>query len=169
MAELVLVCAIARNGVIGGGNQLLWRLPSDLKRFRMLTWGKPLIMGRKTFASIGRALPGRETIVLTRDQGFCVPGVHVAHDLASALQLGQSRAAAMGADEIILAGGAELYAALLDKVVRMHLTEVDMTPQGDAFFPAIDPAKWQETARHSPTPDPRDAATYHYVDYKRRD
>ena len=168
MAELVIVAAVARNGVIGGGNQLLWRLPSDLKRFRTLTLGHPLIMGRKTFASIGKPLPGRETIVVTRDHGFAVPGVHVADSIAAAMRLGQERASAMGVTRVILAGGGELYRALMGFAARLHITEVDLAPQGDAVFPAIDPALWREIARHKPEPDARDAAAFEFVEYARR-
>ncbi len=107
---LVLVAAVARNGIIGAKGGLPWRLSSDLKRFKALTWGKPLVMGRKTFESIGRALPGRETIVVTRDPAFAPSGVLVAHNLDAALDLAAERASAMGADEIIIGGGGEIYA-----------------------------------------------------------
>src|SRR6201996_6394068 len=102
---LVLIAAVARNGVIGANGGLPWRLSSDLKRFKALTLGKPLVMGRKTFESIGRALPGRETIVVTRDPEFAPSGVLVAHGLAAALDLAANRASALGADAIIIAGG----------------------------------------------------------------
>ena len=165
---LVIVAAVARNGVIGGDNRLLWRLPSDLKRFRALTWGRPLIMGRKTFASIGRVLPGRETIVLTRDAGFVAAGVHVAHSIAQALELAAVRAVAMGAGEIILAGGAELYAALLMRAERLQITQVDLAPAGDAHFPAIDPLYWRETDRVAPPPETGDETGFAFVTYQRR-
>lgn len=147
MAELIIVAAVARNGIIGGANQLLWHVPADLKRFRALTMGKPMIMGRKTFASIGRPLPGRETIVVTRDRDFAVPGVHIVHEIAEALTLAEVRAQAMGTAEMILAGGGELYAALIQEAARLHMTEVDVAPEGDTLFPAIDPALWCETSR----------------------
>lgn len=168
MIELVIVVAIARNGVIGGDNRLLWHLPGDLQRFRELTWGKPIIMGRKTYASIGRVLPGRETIVVTRDSGFAAPGVQVAHDIAPALALGRVRAQAMGASQVILGGGGEIYAAMIGQADRLHVTEVDLIPNGEARFPAIDPALWQEVARLHPAPGPRDAAGYQFVEYARR-
>ena len=109
-APLLLIAVAAQNGVIGAGDRLLWRLSSDLKRFKALTLGKPLVMGRKTFQSIGRPLPGRETIVVTRDRDFTPDGALVAHDLDAALALAEARAAAMGADAIVIAGGGELYA-----------------------------------------------------------
>ena len=164
---LVLVAAVARNGVIGGGNQLPWRLSSDLKHFRAITWGKPLLMGRKTFASIGRPLPGRETIVLTRAADFRADGVFVAHDLGSALELATERGRAMGAKEIILAGGGELYAQLIGRAARLAITEVDLAPEGDAYFPAIDPAIWREVARQAPGSVPGDEAAFAFVDYAR--
>ena len=165
---LVVVAAVARNSVIGGGNQLLWRLPSDMKHFRALTMGRPMIMGRKTFASIGKALPGRETIVVTRERSFTAAGVHAAHDIAAAQSLGQSRALAMGAPEVVLAGGAELYAAMLGQAARLHITEVDLAPEGDAVFPPIDPARWREVARRFPIRAPGDEAAFCFVEYARR-
>ena len=172
-APLAIVAAIAQNGVIGAANRLPWRLSSDLKRFRALTMGKPLLMGRKTFQSIGRALPGRETIIATRRHDFdrrrdAGKGVHIAHDLDAALALAQARAAAMGADEIILAGGADLYEALIDHVQRMHLTFVDLAPEGDVRFPAIDWSHWVEERRIRPQPQPNDDATFTFVDFRRR-
>jgi dihydrofolate reductase len=167
---LAIVAAIGRNGVIGNGDQLPWRLPSDLRRFRALTLGKPLLMGRKTFQSIGRPLPGRETIVATRQRGFLAPagGVHVAHDLDAALTLAQARAAAMGADEIIVAGGGDLYAALLPRVDRMYLTLVDLCPPGDVRFPAIDSANWIEDVRDEQPPGPGDEASFAFRVLRRR-
>lgn len=174
-APLAIYAAIAQNGVIGDHDRLPWRLPSDLKRFRALTMGKPLLMGRKTFQSIGRALPGRETIILTRDRDFDpasvsgeAQGVHVAHGLEAALALAQARAAAMGADEIILAGGADLYKDLIGRADRMHLTLVDANPPGDVRFPTIDWSHWSEAQRIRPRPDVRDETTFTFVDFHRR-
>ncbi|MGO9674778.1 MAG: dihydrofolate reductase [Methylocella sp.] len=168
-APLAIVAAIGRNGVIGADERLPWRLPSDLKRFRALTLGKPLLMGRKTFQSIGRALPGRETIVVTRERGFAaLPGVvHVAYDLDAALALARARAEAMGAAEIILAGGGDLYAALLPRVDRMYLTLVDLSPPGDVRFPPFDAAQWIEAARVEPKPIPADEAAFTFVELRR--
>lgn len=166
--RLVLVAAVARNGAIGGDNALPWRLPTDLKHFKAVTLGKPLIMGRKTFESIGRPLPGRETIVVTRDSAFRAPeGVHVAASPQAALELARARAQAMGANEIILAGGAQIYAALLDKVDRLRITHVDLAPAGDAFFPAIDWTQWRETASETPERAEKDDATCRFVIYDR--
>ena len=172
---LAIVAAVAENGVIGDGRGLPWRLPSDLKHFREVTMGKPLLMGRKTFESIGRALPGRETIVITRDRAFDlsrgggqVKPVHVAHELDAALALAQVRAYAMGAEEVILAGGGKLYESLIGHAERMHLTFVDIAPRGGVRFPAIDWSNWLEVRRVRPRPTAKDEATFAFVDFDRR-
>jgi len=165
---LLIVAAVARNGVIGANNRLLWRLSSDLKRFKALTMGKPLLMGRKTFESIGRALPGRETIVVTRDAAFVRVGALVAHSLEAALALAAERAAAMGADEIIVAGGGEIYAQSLGRADRLAITEVALEPEGDARFPPIDPGEWREVRREPGERGPRDETDFVFVDYVRR-
>jgi dihydrofolate reductase len=166
---LALVAAVARNGVIGADNGLVWRLSSDLKRFRALTWGKPLITGRKSFVSIGRPLPGRETIVVTRDPGFASAGARTAHDIDAALSLAEEIARQMGADEIIIAGGGEIYRQTIDRADRLFITEVDLAPEGDAHFPAIDSARWREVARERGVRTERDEADFTYVDYVRRE
>lgn len=165
---VVLVVAVGRNGVIGGDGRLPWRLPSDLQRFKAITMGKPMLMGRKTFETIGKPLPGRETIVLTRDPAFAAPGVLAARDLPQALALADARGRAMGACEIVVAGGGELYRQTLNHASRLDVTQVDLAPAGDATFPAIDPAVWVETSR---TPHPRgekDDAAFTVVVYERR-
>jgi dihydrofolate reductase len=165
---LVGVVAVADNGIIGQGNALPWHISADLKRFRALTLGKPLIMGRKTFASIGRALPGRETIVVTRDAKFVPPpGVFVASTIDAALQLAAARADALGASEIIVAGGGEIYAALLDRIDLLHMTFVHCTPAGDAFFPPIDWSNWREVSREGHLPQAGDSAGYTWATYIR--
>lgn len=166
---LALIVALAENGVIGKGNGLPWHVSSDLKRFRALTMGKPMIMGRKTFQSIGRALPGRETIVVTRDAAFAPPaGVHCAGTIDAALELAAARATAMGADEIMLAGGSEIFAALIDRVDRMYVTFIQGSPPGDAFFPSIDWSQWQEVRREEHLPQKGDDAAFSFVDLIRR-
>jgi dihydrofolate reductase len=164
---LVLVAAVARNGVIGANGGLPWRLSSDLKRFKALTWGKPLVMGRKTFESIGRALPGRETIVVTRDAAFASSGVFVAHDLNAALDLAAERARDMGVGEIIIGGGAEIYAQTIARASRLFITEVALDAEGEARFPAIDPREWREIGRETGERGPRDDADFAFVDYER--
>jgi dihydrofolate reductase len=165
---LVLVAAVARNGVIGANGGLPWRLSSDLKRFKALTWGKPLVIGRKTFESIGRALPGRETIVVTRDPAFAPSGVLAAHDLDAGLDLAIERARAMGADEIIIGGGAEIFAQTIALGSRLCITEVALDAKGETGFPPIDPLKWREMRRETGERGPRDDADFAFVDYERR-
>src|SRR6204780_5218394 len=144
---VVLVAAVARNGIIGANGGLPWRLSSDLQRFKALTWGKPLVMGRKTFESIGRALPGRETIVVTRDPTFALSGVFVVRNLDAALDLASERAQAMGTDEIIIGGGAEIYAQTIARASRLFITEVTLDAEGEARFPPVDPHEWREISR----------------------
>jgi len=158
MSRIAIIAAVARNGVIGAQGGMPWRLSSDLKRFRALTWGKPLIMGRKTFDSIGRPLPGRRVIVVTRSAAL---DVETAPDLATAL------AKAEGADEIMIGGGGEIYALALPRVERLYLTEIDSEPQGDVLFPALDPAQWQEIHREQGVRGPRDDCNFDFVDYSR--
>lgn len=165
---LVLVAAVAKNGVIGGGNKLLWRLSSDLKRFKAVTWGKPMIMGRKTYESIGRPLPGREIIVVTRDAAFKPDGVHVVHSLEAAIDLATACAAGLGANEIIVAGGGDIYAQVMDRAQRLDITHVDVAPQGDAHFPQIDPARWSVVSREDHKAGPNDDADFSVCVYEAR-
>jgi len=166
---LVLIVAVARNGVIGGDNRLLWRLKGDMAHFRRITMGKPMIMGRKTFDSIGKPLPGRETIVLTRDPAYRQEGVLVAPDLPAALRLAEAAADRLGADEIVIAGGGEIYRQTLDKAVRIEITEVALEPDGDTYFPEMDPGAWRETRREPHLADRQagDEADYVFVTYDR--
>ncbi len=164
---LAIIAAVARNGVIGGNNRLLWKLRSDMNHFRAITMGKPMIMGRRTWDSIGRPLPGRETIVVTRDPAFRAEGAHVAHDPQAAVALAEELAKGLKAPEIIVAGGGELYRLLLDQCAALHITEVDLAPEGDAFFPTIDPTQWREMGRTAPDSGPGDEAGFSFVDYVR--
>ena len=165
---VALIAAVARNGVIGSTGALPWRLASDLKHFKTATLGKALVMGRKTFQSIGGPLSGRTIIVVTRDRAFTAEGVSVAGDVEQALTLARSAANAAGADEIIVAGGGEIYAQTIDRASRLHVTEVDLAPSGDARFPAIDPAVWREVSRRKGERGPRDEADFAFVEYERR-
>ena len=165
---LILVAAVARNGVIGGDNRLLWKLRSDMRHFRSLTMGKPLIMGRKTYDSIGQPLPGRETIVVTRGSATFTPGVHVAPTLEAALAIARARAVAMGAGAVIVAGGAEIYKALIAVCDRLEITEVDLSPEGDAKFPTIEPSEWREVSREAHLPAEGDEVSFTFVAYERR-
>lgn len=139
MADLVFIFARAANGVIGREGDLPWHLPADLKRFKALTMGKPMIMGRKTFDSFPRPLPGRRHIVLTRDRTWRAEGAEVVHSVEEAL-------ATAGSGEVVVIGGAEIYALLLDKATRMVLTEIHADFEGDTVIPSPGP-EWREIAR----------------------
>jgi dihydrofolate reductase len=165
---VTIVVAAAENGVIGRDNGLVWRLKSDLRHFRSLTLGRPLILGRKTFDSIGKPLPGRETIVLTRDEAFAVPGVHVARDPDEALALGQAVATRMGADSVAIGGGGQVYELLLPRTDRIHLTRVATAPEGDVHFPAVDTAAFRLVSREDHPAGPDDEFAFSYLDYVRR-
>ncbi|MCA1998472.1 MAG: dihydrofolate reductase [Hyphomicrobiales bacterium] len=170
MAEpaIVLVAAVARNGVIGRDNRLLWRLKSDMRHFRALTMGRPVIMGRRTYESIGAPLPGRRIIVVTRDPAWHAEGVAAAPAPEAALALARIVAAETGGAEIIVAGGAEIYAAFLGMADRLEITEVDLAPEGDAVFPAIDTTLWREESRVSGVKTADDEAAFAFVRYARR-
>lgn len=165
MRPLVIVAAIARNGAIGRNNALPWTMPGDLARFRELTVGRPMLMGRRTFEAIGRNLPGRESIVLTRRPTVAAAGVHHVADLDAALAIADDRAAVMGAGEIALVGGTALFAGLMPRCARLALTFVDCAPEADTFFPPIDPYRWREAARVYPPRHPDDEADCVFVDY----
>ena len=149
-----IVVAVAANGVIGRDNEMPWHLPDDLRHFKALTLGRTLLMGRRTFDSIGRPLPGRRTVVLTRQRDWSHPGVEVIHTLDDARTLLRS-------GNVVLAGGGELYAELLDEIDTLELTEIYREVDGDARFPDVDPAIWRETAR-----DEQDG--FAWVSYRRR-
>lgn len=140
--RVVLVAAVARNGVIGDGPDIPWRLPGEQRLFKGLTWGHILVMGRATYDSIGRPLPGRTTIVLTRSPDWSAAGVLVAHDLTSALALADSLDG-----EVMVVGGGQVYAAALPFADEQVISEVDLEPAGDAFYPAFDRTEWTETSR----------------------
>lgn len=139
---ITLIAAVARNLVIGDAGGLPWHIPGDLPRLKRLTMGHVLVMGRKTFDSIGRPLPGRTTIVVTRQPGWHADGVEVAHTIPAALEC----AARLG-DQVFVMGGGEIYTQALDVADRMELTEVDAAPQGDTHFPPVDWSRWHEVAR----------------------
>lgn len=157
---LTLVAAKARNGVIGINNTLPWHLPEDLKHFKAVTLGKPVLMGRKTYDSIGRPLPGRRNIVITRQSDWQADGVDVAHSLEQALLM------ADGVPEVCLIGGADLYRQAMALADALRLTEIDADFDGDACFPEVSTAAWQEVARSSFTSDK--GLQYAFVDYQRK-
>lgn len=166
-AHLVMVVAVAENGVIGRQGDLPWRLSSDLKLFRRLTLGKPLIMGRKTFESIGKPLDGRDTIVVTRNPDFDAAGTLVADSFEAALRLGRDCAGARGADEIAVIGGAQIYRAAMPYTDRIYLTRVHAAPEGDTVFPGLAEADWREAAREPFAAGPKDDHDFTLVTLER--
>ncbi len=155
-ARVSLIVAVAENDVIGRGGALPWRIPSELKEFRRLTMGKPLIMGRRTFASLGRPLDGRDNIVLTGDPDFAPKGVFVARSFEDAVTLARDRARDRNVDEIIVLGGAEVFATALPLANRIYRTIVHARVDGDTVFPPFDPNQWHLVSRAPGSLDPRD-------------
>jgi dihydrofolate reductase len=143
MADVVGIAAVARNGVIGDGRNIPWHISEDLRRFKRLTLGHVLIMGRKTFDSIGRPLPGRTTFVITRDRMWRGDGVRAVPSVDEAIQLARD----LDSETIFVAGGGEIYRAAWDHLVRLEITEVDLEADGDVTFPPIPAAEWEETDR----------------------
>src|SRR4051794_6560329 len=161
--ELVGIAAVARNGVIGADGDIPWRIPADWRRFKALTTGHVLVMGRKTYDSIGRPLPGRTTVVVTRDRRWRGDGVLAVPSVEEALAL-----AAHGEPEVVwVAGGGEVYAATWDRLDRLELTEVDAEPPGSVRLPPVDPQVWRETAREEHEPA-QGVPGYAFVSYLRR-
>jgi dihydrofolate reductase len=165
--DIIIVAAVSENGVIGRGNALPWRLKSDMAHFRSATMGKPVVLGRKTFQSIGKPLAGRTTIVISRDDNFSAPGIVVAPSFESALATARGDALRRKANAIIVAGGADIYGQALPFATRLVITEVHKRVEGDGRFPAIDSKLWRETARSAQKPGPQDEAEFAFVTYQR--
>jgi len=166
--HLVLVAAVADNGVIGRAGVLPWRLKSDMQHFRRLTMGKPVVMGRKTYLSLTRTpLPGRTNIVLSTDPAFAAPGVVVAGSFGAALACARGDALRRGADAIMIIGGADLFAQAMPLADRIELTRVHLRPQGDVMMPAIPPGDWREVARREFPAGPHDEASFTVLSYER--
>jgi dihydrofolate reductase len=166
--SIAMIAAVARNGVIGTHGAIPWRLPSDFAFFKRTTMGKPLIMGRKTFDSIGKPLPGRTNIILTRQPGYRPDGVLVVGELATALERAVEIAAGAGVDEVMIGGGAELYREAMPLADRLYVTHVELSPEGDAIFPPIDPGIWAIEAEPDVPGSERDNAEFRVRIYKRR-
>ena len=166
--KIVLVAAVGNNGVIGRAGGMPWRLKSDLQHFKRLTLNKPVIMGRKTYVSVGKPLPERTNIVITRDANFSAPGVVTAPNFEAALALAREDADRRGSDEIMVIGGSEVFAAAMPLADRLEITHVHSDTQGDVTFPPIDPALWQETARSEHRAGPHDEAAFAVTVYARR-
>ncbi|MBA3022518.1 MAG: dihydrofolate reductase [Gammaproteobacteria bacterium] len=157
-----LIVAMAQNRTIGVNNTLPWRCPEDLKHFKALTMGHHMIMGRKTFDSIGKPLPGRTTVIVTRNDALKVEGCLVAHSLPDAIKLSTND------DEVFIVGGAEIYAQALPLADTLYITEIQQDVDGDAHFPAFNRNAWQETAREVRNQTEPQALQYHFVTYRRR-
>ena len=155
-----IIVAVAKNGVIGKNNTLPWHLPEDLKRFRALTTGHHIIMGRKTYESLGRLLPGRTTVIVTRNQGYQLEGALVAYSLEAAMALCKND------NEAFLIGGAELYQTGIKLANKLYLTEIDLDIAGDAFFPEFDESEWQEISREAHAS--AQGLSYRYITYIRK-
>jgi len=160
--HIALVAAMGRNRVIGLGNRLPWHLPADMRHFRTLTLGKAILMGRKTYESIGKPLAGRTNIVVTQDRRFHPAGVQVAHSIDEALALTQDER------EVMVIGGASFYGQLLPRARRLYLTQIDHAFEGDAFFPAWEPADWREAAREDHGADDANRYPYSFITLERR-
>ncbi len=164
MAETLvsLIVAMARNGVIGRDNALPWRLAEDLRRFKAATLGKPILMGRKTFESIGHALPGRTNLVLTRNRSWTAPGAVVVHSVEAALAL------AGDAAELVVIGGAEIFRLVMPFARRIYLTHVHAEVPGDTYFPAFDPTQWLDVECVERAADERNTYPVTFVTLERR-
>ena len=166
--EIVLMVAVAENGVIGSKGTIPWRVKSDVLRLKAMTMGKPVVMGRKTFESLPRRLPGRTNIVVTRDPDFRAAGAVVTSSFADARAIALGDALRRSATEIAVLGGAEIYAQWMGVADRLEVTEIHARPEGDTRFPPIDPADWDEVARERHSAGGDDSADYSYVTYRRR-
>ncbi len=166
--EVVLIVAVADNGVIGFRGAIPWRLKTDQQRLKAMTMGKPVVMGRKTFVSLRRPLPGRTNIVVTRDESFRAVGAVVTTSFMDARAVAIGDALRRSADEIAVIGGAEIYAQWMEIADRLEITEVHARPEGDTHFAAIDAAGWEEVARVRNPAGPDDSADFSYVTYRRR-
>jgi dihydrofolate reductase len=165
--DIILVVAVAENGVIGRDNTLPWRIKSDLKFFRSVTMNKPVVMGRKTYVSVGKPLPGRTNIVITRQPDFAAPGIVAAPGIARGLAAARGDALRRGADAIAVIGGTEIFEQTLPLADRLILTLVHAKPPGDTYFPAVDPAVWREAERLPQPKGPDDDYGFTIVNYER--
>jgi dihydrofolate reductase len=166
--KITLVVAVAENGMIGNGNDLPWRLPGDLKQFKARTVGKPVVMGRKTYESLGQALPNRPNIVLSRDPLYRAKDAKVVTTLDAALALANEEAKQLSAEEISVIGGAALFSEIMPLAERMYYTEVHASPAGDTRFPSFDRSEWRETARKGPLQGAKDQYSYSFVTLERK-
>lgn len=160
---IALVVAMGENRAIGRGGDLPWHLRGDMRFFRKVTMGKPILMGRRTFNSLPRVLDGRLNIVLTRDRGFVAPGAVVAHSLEEGLEAARASTARTGADEIMIIGGEDVFREVLPQTGRIYLTEVHAAPEADTYFPRLDEAEWREVSRERHEAGPKDDHAFSIV------
>ena len=168
MARISLIVAMAQNRVIGLDGGMPWHISADLKFFKRVTMGRPIVMGRKTYQSIGGALPGRTNIVITRNQEFHAPDADVVHDLGSGLEKAKAMAEIEGSGEVFVIGGADIYAQAMGRADRIYLTEIDLAPPGDAWFPELDEGGWRETSRQRHDAEEPDGPAYSFVQLERK-
>ncbi len=166
--RLVFHYAVADNGVIGMDNDMPWHISTDLKRFKAMTMGKPLIMGRRTFQSIGRPLPGRTNIVVTRDRDFSADGIVVVSSIEEALKQAREQAVGDQVDEVAVIGGGAIYNALWEKADILYVTHVHATPDGDTFVPSIDASIWEKTSEEIAKQGEKDSVPVSFAVYERR-
>lgn len=163
-----MIVAMSENRVIGINNKLPWYLPNDLKYFKQVTMGKPIIMGRKTFESIGKPLPGRTNIIITRNKDWQAQGVKVAHSLEQAYELAEAIAEIDGQNELMIIGGDQIYQSSLPDIDRIYLTQVHADVNGDAWFPEVDWSQWQELGREDYAAEGPNPYDYSFIVYERR-
>jgi dihydrofolate reductase len=164
-----MIAAVAENGVIGAAQTIPWRIPSDFAYFKRTTMGKPMVMGRKQFETVGKPLPGRTNIIVSRQAGYQPEGTLVFASIDAALAAAQDIAAADGVDEIMIIGGGELYAQTMARADRLYISHVDLQPEGDVRFPAIVPEDWVVVDVPEVTPSEKDSASYRVKVYERRE
>lgn len=166
--NLAAIVACAENRVIGNNNALPWHLPEDLKYFKQITMGKPMIMGRLTFESLGKPLPGRPHIVVTHQPHWSYPGVQTANTIEHALELGKQQACELGVEEVMIVGGANVYHQALPLLDILYVTEVHTEVDGDAFFPTINPSEWHEIERDGPYISDKNALPFSFVIFRKQ-
>nr|WP_295886119.1 dihydrofolate reductase [uncultured Devosia sp.] len=166
--KIAMIAGVAENGVIGSDQTIPWRVPSDMAFFKRTTMGKPVVMGRKQYETVGKPLPGRTNIVITRQEGYQPEGVLVFHSVDAALARAREIARADGVDEIMIIGGGQLYAQLIERADRLYITHIDLNPPGDVLFPAVRHEDWTVVDLPEVAPSPKDEATYRVKVYERR-
>ena len=165
---IALIAGVARNNVIGANGGIPWKIPSDMAFFKRTTMGKPIVMGRKQYETVGRPLPGRTNIVVTRQRDYQPEGVIVVQSLAEGIEKAQQIAGDEGAPEVMVIGGGEIYAQAMPLADRLYISHVELAPEGDILFPPIDPAVWQVVEEPEVTPTERDDAAFRVRVYERR-